>query len=568
MSRQCNCGHPVLLLLLLAGLCVSLQQAALAAPACPPGNSNYPALYKDSSQFEAAIAKVSGYQPSNERLTGITVPHHLVASHLVALGFRAASGFRYKRIILLSPDHFSKAETLFATTKRGFDTVAGQVATDTAAVDHLLGSNDWVENSCLFGKEHGVRALLPFLHHYFPDAAVVPVAISIKSVRRDWDRMADALAPLVDSDTLIVESTDFSHYLQHHEARRFDQQTLNIIATGSLDAIAGLQQPAHADSVGALYIQTELQRRLFGSAPLVVANENMQQYSADHIAETTSYLVILFGRFSPDFNNPAQGRERFYYLAGDTLFGRAMTRLLLDERSAERIERDILSLTRSRPLIVNLEGVLLPNVPEALEHMTLGMPSDLAIDWLRRLHVAGVGLANNHAMDLGPAGYDETLRALRQAGIAWFGQGEVLELPGLDIVGLTDTGKNGSEALDLIDTALLDRLVRADASKPVVAFVHWGSEYVVEPGLREKSLTDEMRLRSVSAIVGAHPHVTSGRLNALSGGDTLELYSLGNFLFDQTAERSSGSLLEIRVFEQGTFFARLIPLPVFFAAPG
>jgi AmmeMemoRadiSam system protein B len=549
---------------MLAGLVCSGIPPAMASASCPPVDTDYQQFYKDPELFETAIAKVMTYEPSNERASGITVPHHLLASHLMALGFRAASGFRYKRIILLTPDHFFESEKLFATTTHGFKTVLGRVINDKDAVRRLLAANNAIEDSCLFDKEHGIRALLPFLHHYFPEAAVVPVAISIKAGRADWDRMADALAPLVDENTLVVESTDFSHYLPHHKARSFDQQTLNILASGSLDAIAGLRQPDHADSVGALYIQTKLQGRLFKAVPLVIANENMQQYSTTSIAETTSYLVILFGRFGPAFNNPEQGSEQFYYLAGDTLFGRAMTRLLLDDRIAERIESGILSLTKSRPLIVNLEGVLLPNVPEALEHMTLGMPAELAVDWLQRLNVVGVGLANNHTMDLGATGYGETLMALDQAGIPGFGQGEVLELPGLDIVGLTDIGKNGSEALDLIDAALLDRLVRDDASKPVVAFVHWGSEYVPEPGAREKTLADEMRLRSVSAIVGAHPHVASGKLKTLSGGDALELYSLGNFLFDQTSARSSGSILEIRVFKQGTFFARLIPFPNFF----
>ena len=578
MSRQIS---PVLiqlglaaarrLLALIAALAVlvSLGVGSRAAePACPPAGGDYPRLYSDWSLFDKAIAEVASYEPSNERLTGITSPHHLLASHLVALGFRAASGFRYKRIILLAPDHFFRSDKPFATTTHGFDTATGRVATDAAAVRQLLDGRDWIEESCLFDKEHGVRALLPFLHHYFPEASVIPVAISIKTRRADWERMAEALAPLVDGETLIVQSTDFSHYLPHHVARRFDQQTLNTIASGSLDAIAGLRQPDHADSAGALYIQTALQRRLFGAAPLVVANENMQQYSAGHIEETTSYLVILFGRFGPGFNNPAEGKERFYYLAGDTMFGRAMTRFLLDERHSESVENEILALTKSRPLVVNLEGVLLPNVPEALEHMTLGMPAELAVDWLKRLNVAGVGLANNHSMDLGDAGYAETLGALKQAGIPAFGQGEALELPRLDIVGLTDIGRNGTDALDLIDPPLLDRLVRPDALRPVVAFVHWGSEYVAAPGPRERMLTDEMRLRAVSAIVGAHPHVASGALNALGGGDTLELYTLGNFLFDQTAERSSGSLLEIRVFEQGTFFARLIPLPAFYDTPG
>lgn len=551
--------------LLAAAILLTLLLPVEAAPTCPAGD--YASLYDDPAPFEKVIGSVAGYEPSNERLTGITVPHHLVADHLIALGFRAASAFQYKRIILLSPDHFFAATKPFATTRRGFDTVFGIVRTDADAAGALLSANGFVEDSCLFAKEHGIQALLPFLHRTFPDAKILPVAVSIKSGRADWDRMAAALAPFVDGDTLIVQSTDFSHYLPQHQARRFDQQTLNVLASGSLDAIAALRQPDHADSVGALYIQTKLQAASHGSAPLVIANENMQQYSAVSIAETTSYLVILFGRFGRGFNNPANGAERFYYFAGDTFFGRAMTQTLLQEDAAEKIEAEILALTRSRPLIVNLEGVLLPNVPEALGHMTLGMPDALAVDWLRRLNVAGVGLANNHALDLGPSGYAETVRALKSAGIAFFGQGETLELPGLDVVGLTDLVTNGTR-LDLITPELLDRLIRPNAEKPVFAFVHWGSEYIAEPGQRERMLADEMRLRSVSAIVGSHPHVASGKIDSLAGGDAVEIYSLGNFLFDQTAARSSGSILEIRVFKQGTFYARLMPVDNFFDLGG
>jgi len=535
---------------------------AFPAPACPPGN--YPKFYLDAAPFESAIAEAASYEPSNEKLTGITVPHHLLADHLIALGFQAASGFSYKRIIILAPDHFRQTEKLFATTSRSFDTVLGTVANDTEATAALLASGADIEESCLFQREHGVLALLPFIARHFPEAKIVPVAMSIRSKRADWDRFAEALAPLVDDETLIVESTDFSHYLPQHEARKFDQQTLNIIASGSLDAIANLHQPRHADSVGALYVQMKLQRERFGTSPLVIANENSQQYSATLTHETTSYQVILFGTLTPAFNNPALDTVKTYYFAGDTNFGRAMKTALLDADAADRIADDILMRTKGRPLIVNLEGVILPNVPETIDNMTLAMPEDLAISWLKRLNVAGVGLANNHAMDLGPSGYAETTRALDAAGLRWFGQGEALQLPGLDVVGLADIDSNGSRQTDLLTPDLLDRLIREGSSNPVAAFVHWGREYVNSPSEREATLADDMRLRSVAAIIGAHPHVASEKLDALAGGDVLQVYTLGNFLFDQSAEKSSGAMLELRVFEQGTVFGRLLPLPNFF----
>jgi poly-gamma-glutamate synthesis protein (capsule biosynthesis protein) len=548
---------------LLAALLPSWAPALAAAP-CPPGDGDYPPFYSSSDLFDRAIAGVADYPPSNIRLTGITVPHHLLADRLVALGFRAASGQSYKRIVILTPDHFRKTDRPFATTSRGFETVKGKVATDGAAVSRLLKTGDWIEESCLFDKDHGIRAMLPFVRHYFPGAAIVPVAISIRAGRADWDRMADALAPLVDRDTLIVESTDFSHYLPQHEARRFDQQTLNILASGSLDGIAALLQPQHADSVGALYIQAKLQKAIFSAAPLVIANENSQRYSTGYVAETTSYNVILFGTFGTDYNDPPLDNVKTYYFAGDTNFGRSMKKVLLDEEVGARISGDILARTKKRPLIVNLEGVILPNVPEAIDDMTLAMPEELATAWLKRLNVVGVGLANNHSLDLGASGYSETTSALDAAGIAWFGQGETLELPGLDVVGLTDIDTNGSPQTDLLTTALLDRLVRPDAGRPGVAFVHWGREYFNEPAARETMLADAMRLRSVAAIIGAHPHVASDGITTLAGGDVAEVYSLGNFLFDQSAARSSGAMVELRVFEQGTIFMRKIPLPNFF----
>ena len=552
------------LLVTLALLLAGAFGASAAAPTCPEGDGPFPPFYDDASLFTKAIEKVAQAEPSNVRLSGITVPHHLLADRLVALGFRSASAFRYKRIVILSPDHFRKAERLFATTTRGFETVLGPVPTDTDAARALLSASDLIEDSCLFDKDHGVRAMLPFIRHTFPEAKVVPVAMSIKSTRQDWDRLAEALEKIVDQDTLIVESTDFSHYLPQHVARGYDQQTLNVLAAGSLDQIAALRQPAHADSVGALYVQVKLQQRLFGAAPLVIANANSQAWSENETAETTSYIVALFGRFGAGFNSPAGEASSITYLAGDTNFGRYMKTALLDEAARERVVTAVRDLTRGRPLVVNLEGVILPNVPEAIDDMTLAMPEDLAIPMLKALGVAGAGLANNHALDLGPSGLAETRRALLAAGIPSFAQGEMLALQSLDLVGLTDIDTNGSRQTDLITPELLDRLVQADAARPTVAFVHWGREYITQSSARETALADEMRLRAVPLVVGAHPHVTDGALTALSGGDTLVLHSLGNFLFDQNADRSSGALLELRVFAQGTVFARVISLPNLF----
>jgi poly-gamma-glutamate synthesis protein (capsule biosynthesis protein) len=96
---------------------------------------------------------------------------------------------------------------------------------------------------------------------------------------------------------------------------------------------------------------------------------------------------------------------------------------------------------------------------------------------------------------------------------------------------------------------------------PVLAFVHWGREFVTEPAAREEMLAQEMRRRGVAAIVGAHPHQASADVTEIGGGDVSMIYSLGNFLFDQDGDTASGALAEVTAFDQGTLFLRQVPLP-------
>jgi poly-gamma-glutamate synthesis protein (capsule biosynthesis protein) len=50
----------------------------------------------------------------------------------------------------------------------------------------------------------------------------------------------------------------------------------------------------------------------------------------------------------------------------------------------------------------------------------------------------------------------------------------------------------------------------------------------------------------------------------MQGGEFAMVFSLGNLLFDQRGERVSSALVELRLFKQGTFATRLVPLPNLF----
>jgi AmmeMemoRadiSam system protein B len=526
----------------------------------------FPSLYAKAEIFAASINAAKSVRVIRRKVSGLTVPHHLAAADLIARAFCVAQGDHYDKIVILFPDHFQKSRRPFATTRRSFETVFGSVQTSEHDASHLLADAQSVEESDLFAKDHGIGAVLPYVRYFFPDTPIVPIAVSIKSSRDDWERLISDLEPVITAKTLVVQSTDFSHYLSYQEAIQRDQEVLNILAADDLDAVTKLRQPAHLDSRGSQYIQMRLQEQHFRTKPLAILNANSQAYSDRPEPQTTSYIVQIYPK--PEdaglIDPPDPGGAETYCFAGDTFFGRYVLKLLSRAEVAERLRNELQARLSGCPLIVNLEGVSVETMPGKLGPLTLAMPRDTVLDWLKSLNVVAVSVANNHAKDLGQDAFDQMVATLQASGLKVLRHGDIVDLGRFQLVALTDIDNNAKPAENRIGEADLQSIGRSDALPPLVAFLHWGREYESGPDQRQIALAEDLRRSGVSLIIGAHSHRALSRLDALAGGHAAVAYSLGNFLFDQSDDRVSGSILEVRFFPQGTFFARLVPMPNFY----
>lgn len=526
----------------------------------------FPSLYAKADVFAASIQAAKSVRVLHRRVSGLTVPHHLAAADLIARAFCVAEGDHYDKIVILFPDHFQKSKRPFATTRQSFETVFGTVRTSEENASHLLADAQSVEESDLFAKDHGIGAVLPYVRYFFPDTPIVPIAVSIRSSRDDWERLIADLEPIITANTLIVQSTDFSHYLSYQEAIQRDQEVLNILAADDLDAVVKLRQPAHLDSRGSQYIQMRLQEQHFHTRPLAILNANSQAYSNRTEPETTSYIVQIYPKQADtgliDPPDPSGGET--YCFAGDAFFGRYVLKLLSRAEVAERLRNELQTRLAGCKLIVNLEGVVVGQLPGKLRPLTLAMPKDIVLDWLKSLNVVAVSVANNHAKDLGQDAFDQMVAMLQAGGLKVLRHGDIADLGRFRLVALTDIDNEAKPAENRIGEADLQSIGRSDALPPLVAFLHWGREYESKPDQRQIALADDLRRRGVSLIVGAHSHRALLRVDALGGGEAAVAYSLGNFLFDQSGDRVSGAILEVRFFPQGTFFARLVPMPNFY----
>lgn len=518
----------------------------------------YPLLFGSPAPFRAAVAIAEKEsKPLEVAITGVTVPHHLLAADMIASTLRLASAGKYERIVLLTPDHFRRATTIAATTTRPFRSVFGDVPVDEKAALALAASEP-VSESNLFSHEHGVHAILPFLAKWFPGTPVLPVAIDVRSRPADWARLAEELAPFVSPRTLIVQSTDFSHYLTQPVAAAKDQQTLLRLAAGDVASIPALDQPDHLDSKAAQWIQMTLQARCFGGGtPVIVDNRNAIRYGGrPDEPRTTSYITQLYtAGFVPAAALPGEA----WFFGGDTHFGRHVAKALAEPRRAAFIHESILKVTGGRPLVVNLEGVLLDEGPSAYEHpLRIGMAAGAALPELKNLGVTAVSLANNHTLDFGRDARERMVATLRENGIVALVEGPPRDLGRFRLGVASDVANRPEPATRLLDASSFAAWRTGDAGKPLVAFLHAGAEYADAPGNRERQLAAWAEEAGAALVLGCHPHRPSPGWERSERA--LRFHSLGNLVFDQADPKNGGGLVELRFFEQGTWAARWIPL--------
>ena len=128
-----------------------------------------------------------------------------------------------RRVVLLGPVHRVPVRGLAAPGDDAFATPLGSVRVDREALRALHDLPQVVTSDAAHASEHSLEVQLPFLQKVLGDFALVPLAVGTASVQE----VAEVLERLWGGpETLIVVSTDLSHYHPYDEARKIDGATL------------------------------------------------------------------------------------------------------------------------------------------------------------------------------------------------------------------------------------------------------------------------------------------------------------------------------------------------------
>jgi AmmeMemoRadiSam system protein B len=159
-------------------------------------------------------------------------PKAIIAPHAGYLYSGAVAGNAYhlleqvrdkiKKVVLLGPSHRVFFEGLALSSADYFETPLGQVPLDQEARDILKGFPQVTINDNPHLLEHSLEVHIPFLQRVLGDFTLVPLVVGDATARE----VAEVLqAVWGDEETLIVISSDLSHYQDYDSARRHDSET-------------------------------------------------------------------------------------------------------------------------------------------------------------------------------------------------------------------------------------------------------------------------------------------------------------------------------------------------------
>jgi MEMO1 family protein len=199
-----------------------------------------------SAGASAASAASAGRPSGVAVIRGIITPHagYVYSGPVAATAYAAASAPgqrppRLVRVVILGPSHFEPLRGLAVPSHRSWRTPLGDVAIDRDARHALVDAGVAIDDRA-HRSEHSIEVQLPFVQRCFPGVPVLPVAVG-------WGdplRGADAVGQVLTGDTLLVVSTDLSHYHDAATARALDARTAATVEAQDLERLR------HEDACG------------------------------------------------------------------------------------------------------------------------------------------------------------------------------------------------------------------------------------------------------------------------------------------------------------------------------
>lgn len=211
-----------------------------------PGNPQ--TLRKEIERYleRAEPAAVAG------EIVALVSPHagYVYSGPVAAYGYKLLRGREIDKVILLGPSHRAFFRGAAVYGEGGFETPLGVAEVHKGLSEKIAGSGRPVGTSPeAHAQEHSIEIQLPFLQVVLGDFQFVPVLMGDQG-RKTCEALASAIIPLMDAKTILIASSDLSHYRPYDSAVAIDKIAVDRIGAMDADRLLADLETGRAEACG------------------------------------------------------------------------------------------------------------------------------------------------------------------------------------------------------------------------------------------------------------------------------------------------------------------------------
>lgn len=184
----------------------------------------YPAEKEKLQHDISLLLNVAKSEKSFKKIFGIVSPHagYIYSGKTAAYVYNLLKDKSYKTVIIISPSHAEYFPGISIYDGDAYETPLGIVEIDQEMTDAILENSKTIFRGIQgHRKEHALEVQIPFLQSVLKDFKIVPIVMGDQG-RMFGDELAERISKVVNDETLVVASSDMSHFYSSNEADRLD----------------------------------------------------------------------------------------------------------------------------------------------------------------------------------------------------------------------------------------------------------------------------------------------------------------------------------------------------------
>ncbi|RME55971.1 AmmeMemoRadiSam system protein B [Candidatus Parcubacteria bacterium] len=490
------------------------------------------------------------------------VPHHLLAKDIIQNFFEHIfSKERPESIILLSPDHVGVGTLCGINSFITLDPQTGSfqgLKVANSLLGRLRSQTDFCFHKDFVATDHGIVNLLPYISTYSPETKILPILVPSDVSEEQIALLTRMLHFQASPKTVVVASVDFSHYLPKNVAEFHDKKSIRVLLNFEKNAFENLEVDCWQCLYGArLFARLRNKER----AETIRYGNSADFLKRERVAATTSYFSVAFGERGENFSEQKEKQITTLLFVGDIMLDRDVERLMNKNNKFWPFRKISRFLEGVDVVIGNLEGPVVKHPPNFGNYSLKFAFSPESVEALSLAHFGLVSLANNHTLDMGVHGFEETKELLTRANIGFVGHptcGENFSFERREVVFLAFNKIFPFNCPNEKIVKIVEEARKSSQGKFLVVIFHWGKEYQLQSSVSQQELAHQVIDSGADLIIGSHPHVIQ-EVEQYKG--KLIFYSLGNFVFDQyfSNETQQGLAVGVEISLDGVTY-RLFPI--------